>query len=97
VAASTSQARMGIKRGKGSAPAVHATEKAGERLQSKVSSPIFFFYFTIFNYYFRNEPDETFFFNLALLSRVNPSIQGAGACPVATLVEMVTRRISRTN
>jgi hypothetical protein len=42
VAASTSQARMGIKRGKGSAPAVHATEKAGERLQSKVSSPIFF-------------------------------------------------------
>jgi hypothetical protein len=42
-----------------------------------------FFYFDLFNYYSKNEPDETFFSNLALLSHVNPSgVTYEGVIPI---------------
>jgi hypothetical protein len=68
----------------------------------------FFFYFGIFNYYFRNESDNFFFSNLVLLSHANPlarlsyasspgATQEAGACPIATLVAMLPRHISHAS
>jgi hypothetical protein len=48
-----------------------------------VQSTIFFLFWPFCNHYSRNEPDEIFFPNLALLSRANPSgVTDEGVMPI---------------
>jgi hypothetical protein len=50
------------------------TAGEGEAAESRASANEIFFHFTFFfNHYSRNESGETFFPNLSILSRVNPS------------------------
>jgi hypothetical protein len=59
--------------------------------------PRFFFYFGLFNHYSRNEPRETFFPNLALLSHANPfgaTYEGVTPVHLAWLKELARARVA---